>query len=72
MIHTILVKSVHFGVHGEVKHVSNPFKFPDACISVLFCYRPAGSRDLYYTESGDDTASVADSITTQESTHAGQ
>ncbi|XP_048247657.1 uncharacterized protein LOC124149168 isoform X1 [Haliotis rufescens] len=32
-------------------------------------YRPAGSRDLYYTES--DTGSLADSVTTMESTHTG-
>ncbi|KAK7111060.1 microtubule-associated protein futsch-like [Littorina saxatilis] len=32
-------------------------------------YRPAGSQDVYYTES--DTASVAESITTVESTHTG-
>ncbi|KAJ8317345.1 hypothetical protein KUTeg_005249 [Tegillarca granosa] len=34
-------------------------------------YRPLGSRDLYYTESVDDSASVADSVTTMESTHTG-
>ncbi|XP_067656911.1 serine-rich adhesin for platelets-like [Haliotis asinina] len=32
-------------------------------------YRPTGSRDLYYTES--DTGSMADSVTTMESTHTG-
>ncbi|XP_076434842.1 uncharacterized protein LOC143274790 isoform X2 [Babylonia areolata] len=32
-------------------------------------YRPAGSQDVYYTES--DTASVAESVTTVESTHTG-
>ncbi|KAL5017189.1 hypothetical protein ScPMuIL_006778 [Solemya velum] len=34
-------------------------------------YRPSGSKDLYYTESGDDTSSITDSITTLESTHTG-
>ncbi|XP_005092178.1 uncharacterized protein LOC101856241 isoform X1 [Aplysia californica] len=32
-------------------------------------YRPAGSKEVYYTES--DTASVTDSVTTMESTHIG-
>ncbi|KAK3590021.1 hypothetical protein CHS0354_041046 [Potamilus streckersoni] len=37
-------------------------------LSRLRPYRPAGSRDIYYTESGDDTN---DSGTTLESTHTG-
>ena len=38
--------------------------------SVFCTLRPAGSQDVYYTES--DTASIAESVTTVESTHTGK
>ena len=39
------------------------------CFAMKIFFRPAGSRDVYYTESGDDTN---ESGTTLESTHAGK